>query len=396
MMNKPKIIPRARHNISRQNISANALKVLYRLKRSNFDAYLVGGGVRDLLLSRKPKDFDVVTNARPKQIKKVFRNSRIIGRRFKLVHVYFENEIIEVSTFRGNIDEPKKSSNTNTYNKSNTRDDHIATNVYGTIEEDVYRRDITINALYYNIQDFSIVDYVNGIQDIEEKNVRIIGKPQERFWEDPIRILRTIRLSEKLGFNVAAEIKPYLTEMRLLLLSVPSARLLDEIVKLFFFGAAYSTYQALEKYDILSTIFPGCSKKTTQKFRNFLKTALKTMDKRFFQEKTLTPAFLLAVFLWLPFQLRFNTLRKKHTISTALHQSIRQVLDEQKSIFPIPKRFKQMICQIWVLQFKFEQHDKKKTGKIKKQRYFKAALDFLIIRTHKTPSLKTVLSHWEH
>lgn len=391
-MNKPIIIPRAKHNISRQNISAHALKVLYRLKRAQFDAYLVGGSVRDLLLSRKPKDFDVVTNARPKQIKKIFRNSRIIGRRFKLVHVYFENEIIEVSTFRGNI--KRTITESKSYNAKEQKN-YSPTNFYGTIEEDVYRRDITINALYYDIEDFSIVDYVHGMKDIEKKTIRIIGKPYERFSEDPIRILRAIRLAEKLNFNIAHEIKPYLSQMKSSLLSVPSARLLDEIIKLFFYGAAYSTYKALEAYDILSTIFPGCPKKTTAQFITFLKTALKTMDKRFFQEKTLTPAFLLAVFLWLPFQTRFQSLQKKYSLSTVLHKSIRQVIEEQKSVFPISKRFKQMIRQIWILQFKFEKYNKKKAEKIKQQRYFKAALDFLIIRAHRTPALKSIVSQWE-
>jgi len=392
-MNKPMIIPRAQHNISRQNISIHALKVLYRLKRAKFDAYLVGGSVRDLLLSRKPKDFDVVTNARPKQIKKVFRNSRIIGRRFKLVHVYFENEIIEVSTFRGNIDQTTKEfKNTNAKEQKN----HSSTNTYGTIEEDVYRRDITINALYYNIEDFSIVDYVNGMKDIEKKTIRIIGKPKVRFAEDPIRLLRTLRLAEKLNFNIAHEVKPYLSKMKSLLLDVPSARLLDEIIKLFFYGAAYSTYKALEAHDVLSTIFPGCPQKTTTQFITFLKAALKTMDKRFFQEKTLTPAFLLAVFLWLPFQIQLQSLQKEHSISAALHKSIRHVFEEQRSVFPISKRFKQMIRQIWILQFKFEKYNKKKAEKIKQQRYFKAALDFLIIRALNTPALKSIVSQWEN
>jgi poly(A) polymerase len=391
-MNKPMIIPRAKHNISRQNISIHALKVLYRLKRAKFDAYLVGGSVRDLLLSRKPKDFDVVTNARPKQIKKVFRNSRIIGRRFKLVHVYFENEIIEVSTFRGNLDETAKAFKNVSAAKQQK---HSTTNVYGTIEEDVYRRDITINALYYNIEDFSIVDYVNGMKDIEKKTIRIIGKPKERFAEDPIRLLRTLRLAEKLNFNIAHEVQPYLSKMKSLLLDVPSARLLDEIIKLFFYGAAYSTYQALETHDVLCTIFPGCPQKTTAQFITFLKTALTTMDKRFFQEKTLTPAFLLAVFLWLPFQIQFQSLQKKHPISAALYKSIRQVFEEQRSVFPISKRFKQMIRQIWILQFKFEKYNKKRAEKIKQHRYFKAALDFLIIRAHRTPALKSIVSQWE-
>ena len=393
-MNKAVIIPRSKHNISRQNISPHALKVLYRLKRARFDAYLVGGSVRDLLLSRKPKDFDVVTNARPKQIKKIFQNSRIIGRRFKLVHVYFENEVIDVSTFRGNMDTGQRIKKSKRMDQKEKKQ-HSATNVYGTMEEDVYRRDITINALYYNIENFSIVDYVNGMADIEKKTIRIIGKVRERFTEDPIRILRTIRLAKKLNFNISYQIKPYLSQMKSLLLSLPSARLLDEIIKLFFHGAAYSTYRALETYNIFSIIFPGCAQKTTAQFTTFLKTALKTMDKRFFEEKTLTPAFLLAVFLWMPLQVYLKSLRKKYSLYSALHQGIHHIFDEQKSALPISKRFKRMIRQIWILQFKFEKYTPKKAFRIKKQRYFKAGLDFLIIRAHRKPALQSIVSQWE-
>jgi len=194
IIRKPEIIPRSEHGVSRSDISENALKVLYRLKNAGYQAYLVGGGVRDILLGLKPKDFDIATDAHPEQVRELFRNCRLIGRRFRLAHVHFGREIIEVSTFRA-------SHNDAVDGEGHEEDGRIIRdNVYGTLDEDVWRRDFTVNALYYNIEDYSIVDYVGGLEDIQNKQLRLIGIPEDRYREDPVRMLRAVRFAIKLGF----------------------------------------------------------------------------------------------------------------------------------------------------------------------------------------------------
>lgn len=223
------VIPRVAHSLSREKISPNALKVLYRLKQVGYASYLVGGAVRDLLLDRQPKDFDVVTDARPEAIRKLFVNSRIIGRRFRLLHVFFPEEIIEVSTFRANAQEDDQSIHENDEAALMLASD----NTYGTIEEDAWRRDFTVNALYYNIADFSVVDYTGGMNDLKNKTIRMIGDPVQRYHEDPIRLLRAIRLAAKLNFKIDLQTEAPLKNLSHLLQHVPESRLFDELLKLF-------------------------------------------------------------------------------------------------------------------------------------------------------------------
>ena len=226
----PTVIPRSQHIISRTQISDSALKVLYRLKNAKYKAYLVGGAVRDILLGRKPKDFDVVTDAKPEQIRELFRNCRLIGRRFRLAHIQFGKEIIEVSTFRAPHHISDKS-------ESHAKDGRIIRdNVYGDIDDDVWRRDFTINALFYNIKDFSIVDYVGGIKDLEIGQLRLIGDPKTRYVEDPVRMLRAIRFSSKLGLSIYSTTESSIGVYSNLLENIPSARLFDETLKLFMSG----------------------------------------------------------------------------------------------------------------------------------------------------------------
>ena len=236
---KPRIIPREEHNVSRQQISDNALKVLYRLKNAGYKSYLVGGGVRDLLLGREPKDFDVVTDARPEQIRELFRNCRLIGRRFRLAHVRFGSEIIEVSTFRA------------PHHVSDEGDGHIEEgrivrdNVYGDIDDDVWRRDFTVNALFYNIEDFSIVDYVGGVNDLEQGQLRLIGDPAQRYIEDPVRMLRAVRFAAKLGLRIHADSEAPIKKYAGMLAEIPPARLFEEVLKLFMSGSALQTFETL-------------------------------------------------------------------------------------------------------------------------------------------------------
>ena len=228
----PTVIPRSQHIISRMQISDSALKVLYRLKNAKYKAYLVGGAVRDILLGRKPKDFDVVTDAKPEQIRELFRNCRLIGRRFRLAHIQFGKEIIEVSTFRAPHHISDKS-------EGHAKDGRIIRdNVYGDIDDDVWRRDFTINALFYNIEDFSIIDYVGGIKDLETGQLRLIGDPKKRYVEDPVRMLRAIRFSSKLGLSINSGTESSIGVYSNLLENIPSARLYEEILKLFMSGHA--------------------------------------------------------------------------------------------------------------------------------------------------------------
>ena len=257
--NKPPVnIPRKDHCITRGDIHRNALTVLYGLKKAGFEAYLVGGGVRDLLLGSKPKDFDVVTNALPEQIKQLFHNCRLIGRRFRLAHVYFSYDYIEVATFRGSLADA-------TQHEDHQQSEHgmiIRDNVYGTLSEDAARRDYTINALYYNIADFSIVDFTHGMADLKQRTLRIIGLPHERFREDPVRMLRGIRFASKLGFTLEETTAQALHDCVYLLEQISPARLFEEYVKLFFLGKAQHTFTQLREYNLFKLLFSchrGCT-----------------------------------------------------------------------------------------------------------------------------------------
>lgn len=279
------IIPRHEHNISRRWISPNALKVLYRLKEAGFFAYLVGGGVRDLLLGREPKDFDIATNATPHEIKRLFRNCRLIGRRFRLAHVHFYNEVIEVATFRttapGDADggdgvasrgpteaqaveapssgqEPDRPTAHRKPRILKTEDGMIVRdNLFGTPEEDARRRDFTVNALFYNISDFSVIDYVGGMYDLKAALIRTIGDPVVRFIEDPVRMVRAVRFAAMLGFNIEDNTYSAILDQRGRLALASPARLYEEVLKLFLLGAGDKVYQLLRKTGLFSILFPA-------------------------------------------------------------------------------------------------------------------------------------------
>ena len=239
----PILIPRPEHNISRANISANAVKVLYRLHDAGHRACLVGGGVRDLLLGREPKDFDVATDARPEQVYKLFRNCRLIGRRFRLAHIQFGRDIVEVATFRARSEEGESSG------VERAADGRILSdNVYGNIEEDAWRRDFTINALYYDIANFAVLDYVGGMADLKAGLIRLIGDPVQRYHEDPVRMLRAARFAAKLGLRLDPATEAPLHRLGHLLEQIPPARLFDEMLKLFMGGNAIQTFELLRHY----------------------------------------------------------------------------------------------------------------------------------------------------
>ncbi len=247
------IIPRQEHPISRQQISENALKVLYRLHGAGFEAFLVGGGVRDLLLGGKPKDFDVATNATPEQLRQLFRNCRLIGRRFRLAHIMFGRDIVEVATFRGHHQESSQSQNIAAQSEAGML---LRDNMYGTIDEDAERRDFTINAMYYNIADYSIHDYAGGMEDLEDRLVRLIGDPETRYREDPVRMLRAVRFAVKLDFDIEEDTAAPIEQLAPLLRDIPAARLYEESLKMLQAGHGLETYHLMRQYNLFQQLFP--------------------------------------------------------------------------------------------------------------------------------------------
>lgn len=297
------IVPRGHHTISRKDISPNALRVLYRLREAGFGAYLVGGAVRDLLVGGHPKDFDLATDATPEQIKQLFRSCRLIGRRFRLAHVVFGREIIEVATFRANSDD-----GSGDRELENGR--LVCDNVYGTIEDDATRRDFTCNALYYTIEDFSVRDYVGGFEDVQSRLMRLIGDPVRRYQEDPVRMLRAVRLAAKLGFEIEAGTAEPISRMAGLLADVAPARLFEEVLKLFLSGHAVVSFEALEDFGLIDVLFPESAKalraNRSGALRRVLIEGLHSTDKRVIKDEPVSPAFLFALLLWPGFAMRWS------------------------------------------------------------------------------------------
>ncbi len=251
---EPTILKRADHNVSRKNISSAAVKVLYRLKDEGYTAYLAGGGVRDLLLDRNPKDFDVATNATPEQIRRMFRNCRLVGRRFRLAHVLFRGEVIETSTFRAPVPDDDTVYCENIF-KTGEAGMVMRDNIFGTPEEDALRRDFTINALFYNIADFSVIDYAGGLDDLKKKVVRVIGDPDKRFAEDPVRMIRAARFAGSLGFSIEESALQSICRNKEKLAHAAPSRMYEEVQKLFFCGHARDVFSWLEKTDLLHPMF---------------------------------------------------------------------------------------------------------------------------------------------
>jgi len=373
----PKIIPRAAHNVSRNEISKSALKVLYRLHKSGYQAFLVGGCVRDAMLELHPKDFDVATNATPEEVRALFGNCRLIGRRFRLAHVRFGREVIEVATFRAAA--------------NHKDDDHahdeegriVRDNVYGTIEEDVWRRDFTCNALYYNIADFSIWDYTGGVRDVEQRRLVLIGDPDKRMREDPVRMLRAVRFAAKLGFTIDSAAEKAMVKDVPLLANVPAARLFDEFLKLFQTGFAEETFDLLRKYKLFAELFPAVDKELNEDpaFLEFVRAALKNTDRRVKAGKSVTPMFLIGVFLWNPTR-KLATIRRaeeKMSESQSLSLAAYELGAQQQRRIAIPRRFTVPMREMLSLQPRFMQTRGKRAIKLLQHRCFRAAYDFMLL-----------------
>ena len=388
----PRIIARADHGISRANISENALKVLYRLKKAGYEGYLVGGGVRDLLLGREPKDFDVATNALPDEVKALFRNCRLIGRRFRLAHVHFGREIIEVATFRGHHDGGDEAGRTE--NGMIVRD-----NVYGSLEEDAWRRDFTVNALYYNISDFSVVDYTRGMEDLEAGRLRMIGDPRQRYREDPVRMLRAVRFAAKLGFRNDEASEAALFELGHLLEEVVPARLFDEILKLFMGGYAVETFELLRHYRLFGYLFPETDELLHFEDGGFPLTfivrALENTDARIREEKPVTPAFLFAALLWEPGRRQAALLAEAGASPIqAIQMAGDEVVARQVGHVAFPKRFSLQAREIWTLQERLARINGKRPLRLLEHPRFRAAYDFLLLRAENDDSLAELAEWW--
>ena len=373
-----RVIPRSEHGISRKSISNGALRVLYRLHESGYAAFLVGGAVRDLLLGGHPKDFDIATDATPEDVKHLFRNCRLIGRRFRLAHVVFGQEIVEVATFRGSADDG--SGDRHMIDGRIVRD-----NVYGTIEEDAVRRDFTVNALYYNIADYSVRDYVGGYDDVRAKVLRLIGDPWQRYREDPVRMLRAVRLAAKLHFAISPEAREPFDELGELLLHAPPARLFDETLKMFLAGNGLKSFHALEQSGLLIDVFPLTARALAfrggEKFRMMVEAGLRGTDERIADDKSVTPAFLFAILLWGAVRAQVDRETERGVESSLAWQRVSQhVITEQAKQVAIPRRFGIVMQEIWVLQPRLEQRIKKRVFRTLAHPRFRASYDFLLLR----------------
>jgi poly(A) polymerase len=378
---EPVIVPRAEHGISRAQISPSALKVLYRLKDAGFAAYLVGGGVRDLLLGREPKDFDIATDAHPEEVRSLFRNCRLIGRRFRLAHVRFGSEIIEVATFRA----PHDGAEDEGAGELSEDGRILRDNVYGTFEQDAWRRDFTVNSLYYNIRDFSVVDHTGAMADIAEGQMRLIGDPQVRYREDPVRMLRAVRFAAKLGFRIEEASEAPIFELADLLFDIAPARLFDEVLKLLHGGVALETFEQLRRYGLFRSLFPLTERALEREDQDFPMTfiarALENTDRRITEGKPVTPAFLFAVLLWEPVRLHTAELVAEGMGEIqALQVAAAEVTSEQLRHVAIPKRFSLPMREIWTLQPRFAQRRGKRVARLLAHPRFRAAYDFMCLR----------------
>jgi poly(A) polymerase len=377
-----KVIPREEHCVSRKDISNSALKVMARLREHGHQGYLVGGAVRDLLLGGHPKDFDVATDATPEEVHALFRNSRIIGRRFRIVHVRFGREVIEVTTFRGHHDDVDEATPPAASQQS-ARGRLLRDNVYGTLEEDAVRRDLTVNALYYDSGRFEVLDQVDGLRDLEARQIRVIGDPEKRYREDPVRMLRTLRFAAKLDFGVEAGSGDPIPRLAPLLDDIPPARLFDEFGKLFLAGRAQRTLQLLIEYEVFEHLFPETAYlcEGSDFYPRLLDMAMANTDERVALDKPVTPAFLLAALLWPAVCERCSLLERGGDKPVpAMHAAGQQVVAEACRRIAIPRRFSLPMREIWELQLRLERPTGRRAVELLAQRRFRAAYDFLLLR----------------
>ena len=385
----PLVVPRSDHTLSRSQVSSQALKVLYGLNDAGYEAYLVGGCVRDLLLGHEPKDFDVATNASPEQVNRLFRKSRLIGRRFKLVHVGFGRDVIEVATFRA---PPEATQHIDEQGKI------VQDNVFGTLEQDAWRRDFTINALYYNIRDFSIVDYTGGIADLQAGKIRLIGDVETRYREDPVRMLRALRFVGKLNLKLDENTEHHLPKLAKLLVNIPAARLFDECLKLYLSGNAVSTHKLLVQYGIFDFLFPetGNILKTEPEGLavKLLNRALENTDKRIEESKPVTPAFLFAAIYGVLLRKNGNRIRTIIFRHTGLTTGSNKCYFKASAASSYSKRFTLVTKDIWIMQIRLNMRQGKRGYRLLTHPKFRAAYDFLLLRVDSGEPYEDLAQWW--
>ena len=389
----PRIVARDAHGISRKDISPNALRVLYRLRDAGYDAFLVGGAVRDLLVGGHPKDFDVATNATPEEVRQLFRNSRLIGRRFRLAHVVFGREIIEVATFRANVDDG-----------SGDREMHeggrlLRDNVFGAIEDDAVRRDFTANALYYAIEDFSVRDYTGGFEDVANRTLKLIGDPQLRYREDPVRMLRAVRLAAKLGFGIDQATAAPIPELATLLREAAPARLFEECLKLFLSGHGVESFLGLERHGLLATLLPesaaALKSNRSGALRRMLIEGLRGTDARVANDEPVSPAFLFALLLWPAYCRALMALQAQGVhAAEAQRRAADRVTVHQLTTIALPRRFSLPMQEIWLLQSRFSQRQRKRVLRLLAHPRFRAAFDFLVLRQYASDEHGEEVAFW--
>jgi poly(A) polymerase len=427
----PVIVARADHTVSRSQISGNALKVLYRLRDGGYQAFLVGGCVRDLLIGIEPKDFDIATDAAPEEVRRLFRNSRLIGRRFRLAHVRFGPQIIEVATFRaagapiapepdldgvtdddaegdldengdvdGNVAEPEVPDEPR--GRDHAHDERgrlLRDNVYGTIDQDVWRRDFTCNALYYNIEDFSIWDYVGGVEDIRARTIRLIGDPETRYREDPVRMLRAVRFEAKLGFSIHESARAPFATLAQLLEHIPPARLLDEFLKLFLAGFGQRAFDLLLEHGLFAHLFPATAAHLAAERDGMglalIRAGLANTDRRVAEDRPVTPMFLFAVLLFGPVsaaaQRRFES--GVHP-GVAIAEAVDEVVSGQNRRIGIPKRFSIPMRELLALQPRFHRREGRRALGFLAHPRFRAAYDFLLLRAEAGAEDPAIAQWW--
>jgi len=393
----PVVIGHANHGMRRAQISRNAINVVERLQKAGYQAYLVGGCVRDLMLGLTPKDFDVATSATPEQVRAEFRNARVIGRRFKLVHVHFGREIIEVATFRAN--HPQGEDDEDSHLASSNESGRILRdNVYGSLEDDAQRRDLTINALYYDPSTERVLDYAHGARDIQDQQISMIGDPTKRYQEDPVRMLRAIRFAAKLDFDIERHTAEPIRPLAHLLRDIPSARLFEEVLKLFLGGYAEFTFDLLVEYDLLAPLFPASAaalKHDPEYAGNLMRMALASTDKRIAEGRPVTPAFIFAAMLWpaLPDRVARQQERGLPPIP-AMQEAAQGLITEQCQHTAIPKRFSMPIREIWDMQERLPRRHGKRADLLLENPRFRAGYDFLLLREDAGENLDGLGDWW--
>lgn len=386
-------IPQREHKLTRTQFDKRAIQSIHKLEQHGFQAFIVGGAIRDLLCSIAPKDFDIVTNALPEQIHSLFKNSRIIGRRFKLVHLHFGRETLEVATFRAHHNAEEITSTPSRHSKSTQAGLLIRDNVYGNIQEDAQRRDFSINALYYSPTTECLYDFCGALNDIQEKRIQILGTASTRFQEDPVRMLRAHRFASKLGFQITEEITQAINENAALILNVSNARLFDESIKLFHCTHALNLIHQLQDTPLFHLLFPSFPVNQQQQM---LDAALLNTQERILQGKPVTIAFIYAVLLWPEITRHFSMENIQPRDFPKLGVQALSLMRQQSQITLIPKRYAYAIKDIWEFQPRLQQRTPTKVQWMLQQKRFRAAFDFLSLRAQSGELTTTGLYQWWH